>query len=123
MSSPGLSRSPGVGTVSDLTRADLQVVDGVPDVYIAASHKVTRESEWEVWEGGVRGLYKQMVIITITPTWGKLLDFETTLPTAVEELSPKPARQRRRCAAPTASGSRWVAIDAVTACRAVQHSP
>jgi hypothetical protein len=65
---------------------DQQVVEGIPDVYIAASHKVTPESEWEAWEAGVRALYKQMVVITITPTWAKLLDFETTLPTAVEEL-------------------------------------
>jgi len=66
--------------------ADHQVVDGVPDVYTAASHKVTPESEWASWEAGVRALYKQMVVITIALRWAKLLDFETTLPTAVEEL-------------------------------------
>lgn len=27
-----------------------------------------------------------MVVITITPTWVKLLDFETTIPKAVEDL-------------------------------------
>ena len=27
-----------------------------------------------------------MVVITITPTWAKLLDFETTIPKAVEDL-------------------------------------
>jgi hypothetical protein len=31
-----------------------------------------------------------MVRIVVTPTWAKLIDFETTLPSAVEEL----ARQR-----------------------------
>jgi hypothetical protein len=36
--------------------------------------------------GGVKSLYKQMVRITITPTWAKVIDFETTLPSAVEEL-------------------------------------
>jgi hypothetical protein len=34
----------------------------------------------------VRALYDQMVLITIEPDWAKLLDFETTLPKAVEEL-------------------------------------
>jgi len=27
-----------------------------------------------------------MVLITVTPTWAKLLDFETTIPKAVEDL-------------------------------------
>ena len=38
------------------------------------------------WDTGVRQLYRQMVTITVTPDWAKLLDFETTLPKAVEEL-------------------------------------
>jgi hypothetical protein len=32
-------------------------------------------------------LYEQMVAITITPEWAKLLDFETTAPSAVEKLA------------------------------------
>jgi hypothetical protein len=32
----------------------------------------------------VRELYTQMVAVRITPTWAKLLDFETTAPSAVE---------------------------------------
>ena len=34
----------------------------------------------------MRALYDQMVLITIEPDWAKLLDFETTLPKAVEGL-------------------------------------
>ena len=34
-----------------------------------------------------RGLYKQMVLICITPTWAKIIDFETRLPKNVEELT------------------------------------
>jgi hypothetical protein len=35
----------------------------------------------------VRSLYDDgMVRIVVTPTWAKLIDFETTLPSAVEEL-------------------------------------
>jgi hypothetical protein len=38
------------------------------------------------WEAEVRSLYDGMVRIVVTPTWVKLIDFETTLPSAVEEL-------------------------------------
>ncbi|WP_439377321.1 pyridoxamine 5'-phosphate oxidase family protein [Amycolatopsis lexingtonensis] len=39
------------------------------------------------WEAEVRALYADgMVRIRITPSWAKLIDFETTLPSAVEEL-------------------------------------
>ena len=35
----------------------------------------------------VRGdRYDRMVRIVVVPTWAKLIDFETTLPSAVEEL-------------------------------------
>jgi hypothetical protein len=35
----------------------------------------------------VRSLYYDgMVRVVVTPTWVKLIDFETTLPSAVEEL-------------------------------------
>ena len=40
-----------------------------------------------VWEAEVHSLYHDgMVRIVVTPTWAKLIDFETTLPSAVEEL-------------------------------------
>lgn len=42
----------------------------------------------------VRALYKGMVRIVVTPTWAKLIDFETTLPTAVEELLRQQAAQK-----------------------------
>jgi len=38
------------------------------------------------WEASVRSLYDGMVRVVVTPTWAKLIDFETTLPSAVEEL-------------------------------------
>lgn len=66
--------------------ARLEVVDGVPDFYIEASRKVTPPEHFEGWERGVRALYQQMVVITVEPDWAKLLDFETTLPEAVEKL-------------------------------------
>jgi hypothetical protein len=68
-------------------RAELDVVDGIPDEYLQASgsYQMTPEQRVE-WEAGVRALYDGMVRIVVTPTWAKLIDFETTLPSAVEEL-------------------------------------
>jgi acyl transferase domain-containing protein len=66
--------------------ARLELVDGVPDAYIEASRKVIPAEHFESWEQGVRGLYDQMALVTIEPDWAKLLDFETTIPQAVEDL-------------------------------------
>jgi hypothetical protein len=66
--------------------AQVEVVDGVPDFYVEASRKLVPAAYFEGWEQGVRALYHQMVVITIKPEWAKLLDFETTLPKAVEDL-------------------------------------
>jgi hypothetical protein len=75
---------PRVLLIRGAARVDL--VDGVPDAYIEASRKVTPAEHFEGWEHGVRALYDQMVLITIEPDWAKLLDFETTIPRAVEDL-------------------------------------
>ena len=69
-------------------RAELDYVDGIPDEYLEAnsSYEMTAEQRVE-WEAEVRSLYVDgMVRIVVTPTWAKLIDFETTLPSAVEEL-------------------------------------
>ncbi len=68
-------------------RAELDVVDGIPEEYLRmnGSYEMSPEQRVE-WEAEVRSLYDGMVRIVITPTWAKLIDFENTLPTAVEEL-------------------------------------
>jgi general stress protein 26 len=66
--------------------ARVELVDGVPDAYVEAARKVTPAEHFEAWEQGVRALYDQMVLITVAPDWAKLLDFETTLPKAVEDI-------------------------------------
>ncbi|MER6787277.1 pyridoxamine 5'-phosphate oxidase family protein [Streptomyces sp. NPDC000658] len=68
-------------------RVELDVVDGIPDEYLQmnGSYEMTPEQRVE-WEAEVRSLYDGMVRIVVTPTWAKLIDFETTLPSAVEEL-------------------------------------
>src|SRR5262245_64187702 len=67
-------------------RAVLDVVDGIPDEFLQAGGAYPMTPEQRVaWEAEVRSLYDGMVRIVVTPTWAKLIDFETTLPSAVEE--------------------------------------
>ncbi|HEX7136026.1 MAG TPA: pyridoxamine 5'-phosphate oxidase family protein [Iamia sp.] len=68
-------------------RAELDEVEGIPDEYLEmnGSYEMTAEQRVE-WEAEVHSLYESMVRIVVTPTWAKLIDFETTLPSAVEEL-------------------------------------
>ncbi|AIG79937.1 Hypothetical protein AJAP_35650 [Amycolatopsis japonica] len=66
---------------------ELDHVDGIPDEYMQwnGTYEMTPEQRAE-WEENVKSLYESMVRIVMTPTWVKLIDFEETLPTAVEEL-------------------------------------
>jgi hypothetical protein len=95
---PSLRRNPAVALTIDTEvhppkillirgRAELDVVEGIPEEYlqINGSYEMTPEQRIE-WEAGVRSLYDGMVRIVVTPTWAKLIDFHTTLPSAVEEL-------------------------------------
>lgn len=69
-------------------RAELDFVPGIPDEFLSMNSPTTMTPEQRrEWEVGVRSLYADgMVRIVITPTWAKLIDFENTLPQAVEEL-------------------------------------
>lgn len=68
-------------------KAELDLVEGIPDEYMQMNDPsyMTPEQRQE-WETGVRALYDAMYRIRVAPTWAKVLDFETTLPSAVEEL-------------------------------------
>jgi hypothetical protein len=69
-------------------RSELDFVDGIPDEYLEmnSTYEMTPEQRVE-WEAEIRSVYADgMVRIVVTPTWAKLIDFETTLPTAVEQL-------------------------------------
>jgi len=74
--------------------AEVELVEGVPDGYLTAGRKVMTEDQYADWVAGVQALYEEMVVITITPTWAKLLDFETTLPKSVEELIKEKSESR-----------------------------
>jgi hypothetical protein len=75
--------------------AVLDEVEGIPDEYLQmnGTYEMTPEQRAE-WEAEVRSLYDSMVRIVVTPTWAKLIDFDETLPTAVEELVRR--REERR---------------------------
>jgi hypothetical protein len=79
-------------------RAELDFVDGIPAEYLktTSSYRMTPEQRVE-WEREVRSLYSDgMVRIVVTPTWAKLIDFETTLPSPVEELIRRREERQRR---------------------------
>jgi uncharacterized pyridoxamine 5'-phosphate oxidase family protein len=77
-------------------RAELDTVEGIPDEYLQmnGSYEMTPEQRVH-WEAEVHSLYDAMVRIVVTPTWAKLIDFETTLPSAVEELIRQQAERQR----------------------------
>jgi hypothetical protein len=68
-------------------RVELDAVEGIPAEYLktTGAYEMTPEQR-VVWEAEIRSLYDGMVRIVVTPTWAKLIDFDTTLPSAVEEL-------------------------------------
>lgn len=68
-------------------RAELEWVDGIPDEYMQMNESSSMTAEQrEEWERGVRSLYANMYRIRVAPRWAKVLDFETTFPSNVEEL-------------------------------------
>jgi Pyridoxamine 5'-phosphate oxidase len=57
--------------------AAIEIVDGVPDEYLAASGKNMDGEQARQFEAQVRSLYKQMARITIQPRWARYYDFGT----------------------------------------------
>jgi general stress protein 26 len=78
--------------------AELDPVDGIPEEYLQmnGSYSMTPDQRVEL-EAGVRSMYVDgMVRFVVAPTWAKVLDFETTLPTALEELASRRDERERR---------------------------
>lgn len=55
--------------------ASLDIVDGVPDEYIAASRKAMEGEQAAEFERGVRAMYDRMARIAIRPHWARFFDF------------------------------------------------
>lgn len=66
--------------------ASLETIDGVPPEYLEASRKSVGEAGMPAFEAQVRRLYQRMARITIEPQWAKLMDYETRMPTAIENF-------------------------------------
>jgi hypothetical protein len=66
--------------------AEVEIVAGVPEEYLAASRRTVPADAHEQFETQVRQLYDEMARITVTPTWARLNDFVRTAPRAVERL-------------------------------------
>ncbi len=96
---PALARNPAVALTVDTEtrpphlllirgRAELDEVEGIPAEFLQlnGADRMSLDQR-EAWEVEIRSLYHGMVRIVVTPTWAKLIDYETTLPQAVEELA------------------------------------
>jgi HrpA-like RNA helicase len=56
-------------------RANIEIVDGVPDEYIQAAAKSLGEGGAGDFERAVREMYEQMARISIYPQWARMYDF------------------------------------------------
>lgn len=93
---PALQRDPRVAITVDAAdplgcllvrgRAAVEIVDGVPEDYLEASHRNVPTEQHEAFDEQVRGLYDSMARIVVTPTWVRLNDFQRTAPRAVERI-------------------------------------
>jgi len=66
--------------------ARVEIVEGVAPEFLEASKRYVPPEQWEAFEKQVRALYKQQGRIIIMPEWAKIIDFETRIPQAQEEL-------------------------------------
>jgi Pyridoxamine 5'-phosphate oxidase len=55
--------------------ATLDVVDGIPDEYIAGARKSLDPEQVEDFKRAVGGVYEQMARISIEPRWARFYDF------------------------------------------------
>ncbi len=56
--------------------AEIEIVDGIPDEYLAASYKgIPDEAERRQFEASVRSTYERMARISIEPRWARFYDF------------------------------------------------
>ena len=55
--------------------ASVDIVDGVPSEYVAASAKALSGDQLTEFERQVRSMYDQMARISIEPVWARFFDF------------------------------------------------
>ncbi|AEA26867.1 pyridoxamine 5'-phosphate oxidase-related FMN-binding protein [Pseudonocardia dioxanivorans CB1190] len=62
---------------------EIEIVDGVPEVFLDGARKLVRPEAWDGFEEGVRALYDRMAVLTVTPTWARLYDFTSRVPDVI----------------------------------------
>jgi hypothetical protein len=60
--------------------ASIDIVQGIPQEYIDASRRIVGEDLMPSWESEVRKNMSEMALISISPTWLKVVDFQTRFP-------------------------------------------
>lgn len=70
--------------VRGTARAD--VVEGGFPEYLDGARKLVPPENWTMFEDNARDTYDEMARIEITPIWAKLMDFETRVPSFLEEV-------------------------------------
>lgn len=60
--------------------ASIEFDKGLPEEYIEASRRIVGDEKMAEWEAGVRSENRNMALISITPTFVKIVDFETRFP-------------------------------------------
>jgi uncharacterized protein YndB with AHSA1/START domain/nitroimidazol reductase NimA-like FMN-containing flavoprotein (pyridoxamine 5'-phosphate oxidase superfamily) len=68
--------------------ATIEMVDGVPEEYLAAAAKTMPPGQHAQFEAQVRAMYRQMARITIEPRWARYFDFGAgRVPSFLRELA------------------------------------
>jgi hypothetical protein len=60
--------------------AAIEYDQGLPEEYVEASRRIVGEEQFPQWEANVRAENRNMALIRVTPTWIKVVDFETRYP-------------------------------------------
>lgn len=80
----------GARAVSIRGRADVEIVDGVVEEYLAMARISMEPDAVPGFEQAVRGMYDRMARIAITPTWARFYDYGAgRLPRFLQELVEK----------------------------------
>ncbi|MFE6970936.1 pyridoxamine 5'-phosphate oxidase family protein [Isoptericola sp. NPDC057653] len=85
---------PGAGarSLSVRGRAEIRVVDGVVEEYLAAARKGMAGEEYEQFAAACRGLYDRMARIAVRPRWARYYDFGAgRVPRFLQELAERSA--------------------------------
>lgn len=83
----------GATSLSVRGRAEIRIVNGVVEEYLAASRRSMDPESAAQFEAACRDLYDQMARIAITPTWARFYDYGAgRVPTFLQELIRRSAR-------------------------------